>query len=255
MTTTTAATTAKLICPECRRDNEAERIYCHDCGARLDRSAIAKAKAKADDPKVTQRRLQAMFDARRARRKQMFFLIAKVGLSALAVATIVQMVRPPDLPAAKPNAGILSAQISLDLDNAAMDPRVGPVRYSEEQVNGYLGYAMKNKQTALSKYVKFERLVVGFDEGACRATVERSLYGFPIYTSVAFAPAVNGTAITVKCRGGAIGRLPIHPMLMQYGDILFADVRTALEREKKSIVKLGAVELHPQQIIVSRRQP
>ncbi|MFL6595331.1 MAG: hypothetical protein ACJ8HQ_07790 [Chthoniobacterales bacterium] len=182
-------------------------------------------------------------------------LTTKVGFGALVVAAIVQLVRAPDLPAAKNNTGVLSAQISLDLDNAAMDPRVGPVHYSEEQVNGYLASALKSKQAALSQYLKFDRLVVGFDEGACRATVQRSLYGFPVYTSVAFAPAVNGNAMTAKCRGGAIGRLPIHPMLMQYADILFADVRTALEREKKSIVKLGAVELHPQTIIVSRRQP
>src|SRR3954453_22704744 len=196
--TTTTATTVKLVCPECRRENETERIYCHDCGARLDRSKVT-ATAKEEDPKVTHRRLQAMFDARRARRKDIFLLTTKVGFGALVVAAIVQLVRAPDLPAAKNNAGVLSAQISLDLDNAAMDPRVGPVHYSEEQVNGYLASALKSKQAALSQYLKFDRLVVGFDEGACRATVQRSLYGFPVYTSVAFAPAVNGNAMTAKC--------------------------------------------------------
>src|SRR4051812_29844715 len=204
--TTTTATTVKLVCPECRRENETERIYCHDCGARLDRSAV-KAKVKEEDPKETHRRLQAMFDARRARRKQLFLLISKVGLGALAVAAVVQIVRAPDLPEAKNSPGSFPPQISLDLDNAAMDPRVGPIRYSDEQVNSYLGYALKSKQAALSQYVKFDRLVLRFDEGACRATVQRSLYGFPLYTTIAFAPAINGNAITATCRGGTIGRL------------------------------------------------
>ena len=47
----------KLVCPECRRENEAERIYCHECGARLDRSKMAKIKSKEEDPKDAQRRL------------------------------------------------------------------------------------------------------------------------------------------------------------------------------------------------------
>ena len=42
----------KLVCPECQRQNEPERIYCHDCGARLDRSALAKVAPKVEDPKA-----------------------------------------------------------------------------------------------------------------------------------------------------------------------------------------------------------
>ena len=35
-------TTATIICPDCRNENEFERIYCHDCGAKLDRSRVKK---------------------------------------------------------------------------------------------------------------------------------------------------------------------------------------------------------------------
>ena len=37
-----------LICPECRCENDPKRIYCHDCGARLDRSVLARALANID---------------------------------------------------------------------------------------------------------------------------------------------------------------------------------------------------------------
>ena len=47
MTTTTAMT--KLVCAECRHENEAERTSCHNCGERLDRSAVS-AQKKAQDP-------------------------------------------------------------------------------------------------------------------------------------------------------------------------------------------------------------
>jgi len=243
-----------LLCPECRRENEPERIYCHDCGARLDRSALVKEKSKEEDPKETQRRLQAMLDPRRARMRQQFFQGCKLLLGALVIAGIVQMLRVPDLPprAANPE---LSAQINLDLENAAMDPRVAPPRYTQEQVNAYLGYSLKGKQAALSKYLKFERAVVAFQEGLCRVTVERSLFGHSVFTSATYAASTQNGNPALQTRGGQIGRLPVHPALMQFGDVLFADLRAALERERKSIVKLGGVELHPQTITFLQRQP
>ena len=39
----------KLICPECQHENEPERMYCHSCGARLDRSKLAPTTAAVDD--------------------------------------------------------------------------------------------------------------------------------------------------------------------------------------------------------------
>ena len=250
----TTATATKLVCPECRRENEAERIYCHDCGARLDRSAVAKAKAKEEDPKETQRRLQTMFDPRRALLKQRVFQGAKLILGALVAAGLVQMLRPPDLPAEKESAD-MPAQINLDLENASMDSRVAPPHYSQDQVNEYLKYVLKGKRAALSKYLEFDRTVAVFDEGAYRATVERSLFGFPLYTSVGYAIGNQKGKTVAKLRSGHIGRMPIHPALMQFGDFLFADVRAALEREQKSIAKLGGVELHPQTIAFLPRPP
>jgi len=255
MTTTTATTLTKLVCPECRLENESERIYCHECGARLDRSALIKQKGKEEDPKATQRRLHSMFDPRRAKLRKDFFNISKVILGAVLIATLVQMLRAPDLPESKGASGILPAQINLDLENAAMDPRIGALRYSEDQVNAYLVYTLKGKQAALSKYVQFDRAVIAFGEASCRATVQRSLYGLPVFTTASFAPQIQNGAVVVKSHGGSIGRMPIHPMLMQYGDFLFTDVRTAVERERKSLSKLGAVELHPQSIVVTARQP
>ena len=89
----------KLICPECRRENEPERIYCHDCGARLDRTALAKSAPKGEDVKETQRRLRTMLDPQRAKMRLMFFKVSKVILGSLRdAAAIVPMLLPPDFP-------------------------------------------------------------------------------------------------------------------------------------------------------------
>ena len=242
----------KLVCPECRRENEPERIYCHDCGARLDRSVLAKAPQKTEDPNATQKRVKSMFDPGRALMKKRFFDTSKMILGALLAAALIQMIRPPDLPE-KPREAMLPVQISLDLENASMTPGSPQLRYTDEQVNQYLGYSLKSKQTVLSKYLNFERAVVAFEQDLCRLTVERSLFGFPIYTSTFFNAAIQNDTLVIKNRGGAIGRMPVHPMLMQYGDFLFSDLAAVVERERKSVAKLAAVNIEPKLIVLTGR--
>jgi hypothetical protein len=239
----------KLVCPECRRENEPERIYCHDCGARLDRTALAKIAPKGEDAKETQRRLKTMLDPQRAKIRHVFFKTSKMILGALATAGLIQMLLPPDLPP-RPKSGEFPPQINLDIENALLNHQTAPLQYTEAQVNAYLGGALRSKQAALSKVLDFERAVANFDETVCRITAERSLFGFSVYTStVAKVSVQNGTLNTTNI-GGSIGRLPIHPLLMKYSDVLFADLWAALDREKKSVAKMGTIEFHPQAVVL-----
>jgi hypothetical protein len=243
----------KLICPECRRENEPERIYCHDCGARLDRSALAKVVPKGEEPEDTQRRLRSMLDPQRVKIRMMFFKVSKLILGSCALAALVQMLLPPDVPPRVKSADF-PPQINLELENASMNHSVTPLRYTEAQVNAYLGNALKSKQTALSKLLQFERAIVNFDEGVCRITAERSLYGYSIFTATSSKVTLQDGKVVASNNGGSIGRLPIHPALMKYGDLIFSDLWTALEREKKSISKMGAIEFHPQAVVLSPKQ-
>lgn len=246
----------KLICPECRRENEPERIYCHDCGARLDRSALAKAQAtSAEDPAATHKRVKALFETRGLKQRARFFQISKLILSALAAAALIQMIRPPDLPEV-PKAEVLPRQINLDLESAAMDPRSAPLRYSEAEINAYLGYTLKSKKTALSKVLQFERAVAELGEGFYNLTIERSIMGFSIFTSGSFRPVIQNGAVANVARAGRIGRLPLHPALTNLlAPYLFGDLASVTERERKSIAKLGVVEVHPDAVTFAPRQP
>jgi hypothetical protein len=239
----------KLICPECRRENEAERIYCHDCGARLDRTALAKEPPKGEDAKETQRRLKNMLDPHGVKMRLMFFKVSKLILGALMAAAIVQMILPPDMPAA-PKTGEFPPQIGLDLENAAMNHGQTPLQYTEAQVNAYLGNALKSKKAALSSLMQFERGTVAFDETVCRITAERSLFGFSFFTTTSTKVTLQDGKVIASNNGGKIGRLPIHPLIMKYADPLFADIWTALDRERKSVAKMNAIEFHPQAVVL-----
>src|SRR5262245_58216152 len=94
-------TPIQLTCPECRRENEAERIYCHDCGARLDRSVLANRKTtKIETAEEIHKRMRGMFSQRKVRVRLAFFKTAKVILAALAAAALFEILFPPDVPPA-----------------------------------------------------------------------------------------------------------------------------------------------------------
>src|SRR6202011_5219688 len=130
MTTTTTTTSPKVICSECRHENEAERIYCHNCGERLDRSVVI-ARKKEQDPGDARRHLQKMMQGP-SKSRQNLVAVGKLALAAAVAAVLVEIALPPDLPAPTKAA---PTQIDLDLENAASFQRAGALEYSQEQIN------------------------------------------------------------------------------------------------------------------------
>lgn len=240
----------KLVCPECRHENEPERIYCHECGARLDRSSVTKVAPPQETPEATRKRVQSMFSPGAVRIRHTFFTAAKVALGALVTAATIEMILPPDVPAAKKTVAMAS-QITLDLQNAVLTHSTAPLQYTDEQVNAYLAQIMKSKAASLSQTPKFERAVVVFDENVCRFSVERSLFGLSCYSTImARVVPRNGTSAP-QTVGGSIGRLPVHPRLLNACAFLFRDVSVALAREKETAAKMSAVTFHPHLVVVT----
>ena len=243
--TTTTTTMTKIVCGECRHENEAERIYCHNCGERLDRSAAAAQKPMVD-PTETHRRLQKMLGPP-SRVRHNFFAVSKLVLAAVAAAALVEMALPPELPAP---TKIVSPQIDLDLENAHLRP--SPLEYSQDQINAYLTYRLISKKKALTyPFLTFVRATASFREGACTIAMERSLFGYSIFSRTSHRVETNAGKIAATNVGGWIGRLPIHPVVMQFGDIIFADLWSALDRERKLIGKMGAVNFHESSVTIS----
>ena len=247
MTTTTTGSTKKLICTECRHENEPERIYCHNCGERLDRSAVVSDK-KAHDPKAAHRRLQKMLEGP-SKARQNFFALSKLTLAAAAMAALVDVALPPDLPApTKTNP----QQIDLELENLASHQKPGPLEYSQDQINAYLAYRLTSKKKALEKpLLTFVRATASFREAQCTIGIERALFGYSLFSRAAYRIDVANGKITPAITGGWIGRLPIHPAIMKYGDIIFADLWSALDRERKLVAKMGAIGFHDGSVTVA----
>lgn len=243
--------TTKLICSECAHENEPERIYCHSCGARLERSVIATGKSREQAEQETRRRVRNLFDPTGVKIRFWFFRTAKLILGACAAAAVIQMILPPDVPPpVKPL--LLLSQLNLELENAVTYHRPAQLQYSEDQVNAYLAYALKSKQTSLNKpLLEFKRAIIGFDENQIKLTAERSLFGLSLYSSASYAVTLHGGKIAASTNGGSIGRIPIHPQVMRFVDGIFADVWSALERERKLITKMAGIEFHSKTVTLT----
>ncbi|HME88588.1 MAG TPA: zinc ribbon domain-containing protein [Chthoniobacterales bacterium] len=238
--TTTTITTTKLVCTECQRENEPERIYCHNCGERLDRSAVV-AQQKAPDPQETHRRLQKMLGPPNMARRR-FVAIGKLALAAAVAAALVEIALPPDLP---PATKATPTQVDLDLENATLYHKTGALEYSQDQINAYLTYRLTSKKTVLNKpLLTFVRATALFREGACTIAMERSFFGYSLFSRTSYRIETGTGKVTATNVGGWIGRMPVHPAIMKFGDIIFADLWFALDRERKLVGKMGAVSFH-----------
>ncbi len=239
----------KLVCRECQRENEPERIYCHDCGARLDRSGLAKVVPKQEHARETQWRLRS--DGIQMR--QIFFRFSNLIIVACAAAALIQMIRPPAVPLQSKGAGF-PPQISLELENAVSQKMARPLQYSQDQVNGYLGNVLRNEQARLSPLLKLKHAVIAFDENSCRINVELSLFGYSIFAATTNNVTIQSETLVAVSKGGSIGRLSIHPLLMKLSEPLFHHLLAALEHERELAAKMASIEFHPETVILTPKQ-
>src|SRR6185295_17555753 len=134
MTTTTTTSTTKLLCPECQHENESERVYCHDCGTRLDRSKVRVKKEPIQD---THKRVKRMFDPTRAKIRALAMSLVRVLFGAGLVALLLDMVLPPDIPPA-PKKETLVSGLRFDLESMTTKHQPPQIEVTEDLANGFL---------------------------------------------------------------------------------------------------------------------
>jgi hypothetical protein len=246
----TAATTITLTCPECRHENEIERIYCHSCGARLERSAISARKMpKTEAPEQIQKRLQGIFNQRKVRIRSVLLQALKLTVAAGVAAALAEMLIPPDVPPQK-KSDILPPQINMDLETMIQYHRPPFLRYDEDGVNGFIANTLRAKKEKLNHpLIDFNRAVVRLNDGRCGLTVERSIFGYSVYTTGTYSVELRDGKVSSSTSGGSIGRLQIHPGLMKYAGFLFGDLVAAMQREAKQLSRVGSIEFHDKEVL------
>lgn len=241
-----ATPTTTLLCRQCNFENEPERVYCHNCGAKLDRSLLPPEATKREDPVVVQERLRKMTNPRRGAGKRMFkHLVASIVVAA-ALAFVFQAGRPPDgIPNLSQDAVYGAPMINDDLDGSLETPGAHRLAYTGDQVNAFLQYSVRGKeQSYLGIPVKFERMFVHFEEGTCRVYVQQSLFGYSLYANAVYAVQLQGGKIVSKNLGGGLGRVALPAFMGKGITLALTPVWTATERNQKLVARMASIAFH-----------
>ena len=116
-------------------------------------------------------------------------------------------------------------------------------------MNSYIASNLRRKDSPANQgYFPLKRVMVRFEEGLCRIGAERDLLGYSIYSGSSYRVKIDNGKIISTNTGGYIGRMPIHPALMKYADIILQKAWDSLARERNSVAKLASIEFHPQSV-------
>ncbi len=245
---------ATLACQDCGHANEVERVYCHNCGVKLDRSSLPAA--AAPDTGDTRRRPPVNKLAPKSpwHPTKLLSEAFKILIYSCFAGALVQAVRPPpDVPELTEDAVLTAPMIVVDMQDAAAQPKPVRLVYTESQVNGYLKNAIRAKKenkSSLSSVTKFERIYARLNPGEVHMGVAQSVFGYALHAGIDMEPTFTLLKKDVEVLGGNFGRLHVPGPVMKYLRIVFSRVWTALEQDKKALkeasrltVEKGAVSV------------
>ena len=233
--------TPTLPCEQCGYNNEPERVYCHNCGAKLDRSLLPKAAEKPqEDAQKAKKRIEKMTNPRSGSIGREIKTLFKVAFfSALIAAIFLILQKPEDLPEIKKSDTM--RLVSSDMMEALGSPTPARVSFSDDDINRYFKQPLAKPKDTMVPGVQVIHAYVRCVPGVLRIYSEQSAFGYPTYSRIDYKLAVKDGKFTANIVGGAFGKLSIDPQLMQYADYAFGTVWDSLQRERKQMDKMQSI--------------
>ncbi len=244
----------KLRCKACGFENEPERIYCHECGVKLDRSALPRQEEKID-PEKAHKRVKKLVNPKRGVFVGFWRSFVSTLIFAALAAAIFQIFRPAqNIPEMPKSTFVDALPIPTIIEQLVQQGGGRSLRLDDKSVNDYLYGVIRAKSDGLlGEYAKYDRTFVKTREDVIEITVQYSIYNFPLYATTFYKLAIdekNGGLVTENC-GGRFGSLPVHPLLMAYLEYPFKQLWNATDRDKRVMDKLGAVRVDKGSVVVT----
>lgn len=249
-----ASSLPSIACKECGHVNEGERLYCHNCGNKLDRSSIlSQQQEEGLSPEETRRRLKKMMNPAGTGWSLAGFLKTgtKTILSAALAGALIDIALPPENVPPMPDSVDDSPRIALESLAIASPGR--QITLKEEAINAYLkgNVRVKKGEGMRAQALKFQRAFVNLNEGTLRITSQSALYDYSLYAGVEYRLGVANKELTVTPLGGNLGRLHLPAAAARYAGVVFNPLWSCLKSEKELMEKLGGLEIQPGAMILS----
>lgn len=249
-----AEKTNPLVCKQCGYANEGERVYCHNCGTKLDRSLLPAPSEAEETLEKKQKRIRKAVTPRRG-----FFAGAGktfvfTMLSALLAAVLLLIAMPPDDVPPPPNMEMLpDVNPTMALEDALEQPTSLPLQFKQDDINAFLASKIKGEGNGmLGDSLKLVRAFVVADEDRLRFTADETLFGLHIYSGIYYKLELANNKLQATVKGGSFGRLQIHPNLMKYLDGIFEKIwqSNEMKRDKKLLDECKTVDIHKGEVDV-----
>jgi hypothetical protein len=238
---------ATLPCEQCGYLNEPERVYCHNCGSKLDRSLLPKGEEKKQEPpEKARKRISKMTNPQAGWFGREVKALFKVAIYAALLAAILLIIQKPDgLPDGKKEPTM--RLVSSDMMEALESPTPRALSFTEDEVNQYLKQMLKKTEGAIPG-VDFTRAYISFLPGVLHLCSEQAVLGYPLFSGIDYQVEIKDGKLATKIVGGNFGRLAVDPQIMQYLDVAFQNLWKALDRERKQMDKMQSVKIEKQRI-------
>ena len=244
-------TTATLVCASCSHANEPERVYCHNCGEKLDRSILPQNE-DTGKPSADIRRIKKMMNPNAFSVAVELRTLAKVlSFSAILSAVVLYWLPPDVVPLAEKDV-IEPRNLGEEWARKMATRQAPPFMFSDTEVNRFLQKTLKASESSVPG-VKFERAFVGFVPGAYTLTVQRDAWGLAMYSSVTYRPVVKDGNVSAEVIAAHYGRLGIPPALSAVVDFAVGGVVKTFEKEMKHVDRLADVKVAQGSIVLTTK--
>ncbi len=198
----------KLTCTACKYENEIERVYCHNCGEKLDRSLlpVADMTKPSEEKAKTARQVKKLMDPNRLNWWMNLKTFLLVEFLAVLVAAGYLIVQAPAwvLPIEKDK--LPETEVGDVWGEMLRQKAVVSVTFKEFDVNYYLNKYVKGGNGST---VKLDRAFAHFEKDTVILATQRSVLGLSICNTAAFKPEHEGVKWKADVRRFAIGRLTV----------------------------------------------
>lgn len=237
-----------LTCTQCGFENEPERVYCHNCGTKLDRSLLPKETTTHEENlAATRKRVRKMTSP------GVGWNEFKTGCSTLVwaalVASLYLLLSPPSNPPLPREKEVGANLISVVIEDALQAPTSSVLQFTEADISQHMRSRIR-KDAEVVPFLEFQRAYARLGEGQITVGVQQDLFGLPLYSSVDYRiEVVDGKFVATKV-GQHFGRLGIDPRIPKV-DTIFQPVWNAMKREKPLMDRLQAVTITKDRVVVA----
>ena len=255
-----------IDCKECGHVNEGERVYCHNCGAKLDRSVLLTTQKEQESIEQKQRRIKKMMNPDSGLGRNWWKTGLKtVGAAALTAALVDSVLPPENIPPMPKKEELVELlQLDIALENLAVAPAGTQMSFKQDEINTYLKNKVRLKYDGnlLQNFSSYQRSFVTLSRGVCQITMQNAVADYPLYFGLAFQLSIQnvkgeaGTtskAVVATPVGANIGRLSFPGIVGEYGGLVFAPLWDTLKREHRLLDQAGAIEVRKGEMIFTAR--